>query len=144
MLDSSFYKRKWDVPTVKVTSLVSIVNKNFTNQDFLNHISRSQRSYKGQESFKELVSRLYDEFLDISVKQYHEQNLENVNEEFAQVVGEYRDGLLLFDLMEDKIWNAAKNDSVALQEFYNKNDNASNSLCKEEPKKIMICFNWSI
>jgi len=34
------------------------------------------------------------------------------------VISEYRDGLLLFDLMETKIWNAAKTDSVGLLKFY--------------------------
>ena len=122
IVDSTFYKRVWKPSeTVPNKILVKIENKDFVYQDFINHILRAQRRYKGQEPIYKLVDRLYVEFLDASVKSYHEDNLENVNEEFAQVVGEYRDGLLLFDLMEDKIWNAAKNDSVALQAFYDKN-----------------------
>lgn len=34
---------------------------------------------------------------------------------------EYRDGLLLFDLMEKEIWEKAKTDTIALQNFYNAN-----------------------
>lgn len=136
ILDSTFYKRNWK-PTEAVLekTLVKIENKAFVYQDFVNYISRAQRRYKGQEPFDKLVDRLYDEFLDVSVKSYHEDNLENINEEFAQVVGEYRDGLLLFDLMEDKIWNAAKNDSVALQEFYDKNK--SNYIWKERAEAVI-------
>ena len=36
-------------------------------------------------------------------------------------ISEYRDGLLLFDLMETTIWNAAKTDSTAIEEFYESN-----------------------
>jgi peptidyl-prolyl cis-trans isomerase SurA len=32
---------------------------------------------------------------------------------------EYRDGLLLFDLMEKEIWERAKVDTLGLQNFYN-------------------------
>ena len=34
---------------------------------------------------------------------------------------EYRDGLLLFDLMEKEIWNKSKTDSLGLKAFYDKN-----------------------
>jgi peptidyl-prolyl cis-trans isomerase SurA len=32
---------------------------------------------------------------------------------------EYRDGLLLFDLMDREIWTRAKSDTIGLQDFYN-------------------------
>ncbi len=121
-LDSSFYKRNWKLPTdIPQKSILTVGDKEFTYQDFLNHLSRAQKRYKANETFTNLVNRLYDDFLNESVRSYHEDNLENVDDEFAQVVGEYRDGLLLFDLMENKIWNAAKNDTIALQDFYNRN-----------------------
>ena len=40
---------------------------------------------------------------------------------FANILNEYREGLLLFELMQDKIWDGAKNDSIGLQTFYNDN-----------------------
>ena len=59
--------------------------------------------------------------MEQSVFRYKEENLENENEEFANILNEYREGLLLFELMQDKIWEGAKNDSIGLQEFYNTN-----------------------
>ena len=49
------------------------------------------------------------------------QELEKENPEFANVMDEYRDGLLLFDLMEKEIWNKAKTDTLGLKAFYEKN-----------------------
>ena len=37
------------------------------------------------------------------------------------MIKEYHDGILLFNISEDKIWNAAAQDSVGLQAFYEKN-----------------------
>ena len=41
--------------------------------------------------------------------------------EFANVMNEYRDGLLLFDLMEKEIWDKSKTDTLGLHSFYDKN-----------------------
>ena len=48
-------------------------------------------------------------------------NLEYINPEYAAVLSEYRDGLLLFDLMQEKIWDAVKEDSIGLQKHYQEN-----------------------
>ena len=49
------------------------------------------------------------------------KTLEFENQEFANILNEYREGLLLFDLMESKIWSAVKNDTLALQKYYEAN-----------------------
>src|SRR5690606_6891317 len=55
---------------------------------------------------------------------YHKEHLEYENEDFAQILGEYRDGLLLFDLMEKEVWNAAVQDTMGLHNYYkNHKDN---------------------
>ena len=68
-----------------------------------------------------IVQKQYASFLEQSVFQYKRDNLENENQEFANIINEYREGLLLFELMQDKIWDGAKNDSIGLQTFYNEN-----------------------
>jgi peptidyl-prolyl cis-trans isomerase SurA len=67
------------------------------------------------------VLKKYDAFLNESIIKYQEDNLEFENVDYANIVAEYRDGLLLFDLMENTIWNTAKTDSTAIAEFYESN-----------------------
>src|SRR5690606_39502693 len=38
--------------------------------------------------------------------------------EFRRLMAEFRDGLVLFQFMEDSVWTAAENDSLALLAFY--------------------------
>ena len=40
---------------------------------------------------------------------------------FAAIMEEYRDGLLLFDLMEKEIWDRSKTDTIGLRNFYETN-----------------------
>ena len=78
------------------------------------------------------------------MKTNQKENLENENEEFANIVSEYRDGLLLFDLMEDRIWNVTKADSLGLLNFYeahkaNYYDAESiNAIVASSPKQSVI------
>jgi peptidyl-prolyl cis-trans isomerase SurA len=68
--------------------------------------------------YSTLVAKKYAAFLGACLITYQENNLENENEEFANIVGEYRDGLLLFELMENTIWNTSKSDSLGVQNYY--------------------------
>ncbi len=47
------------------------------------------------------------------------ENLETEFPDFAAVMNEYRDGLLLFDLMEKEIWNKSKTDTLGLKNTMN-------------------------
>ena len=100
---------------------LTIKNKTYTYQDFLNFINTNQKSNKKEWTTAVVVKKQYASFLEQSVIQYKKDNLESENEEFAHILNEYREGLLLFELMQDKIWEGAKNDSIGLQEFYNAN-----------------------
>lgn len=102
-------------------SFLVIKNQTYTYQDFLEYLNKNQKSVKKEWSTAVVVKKQYASFLEESVFKYKEANLENENEEFAHILNEYREGLLLFELMQDKIWEGAKNDSIGLQEFYNAN-----------------------
>lgn len=127
ILTDDYLKRAWKLPAVFEGEKVvfTIKNKNYTYQDFGTHLMAVQNSYtKKALPLNDIIDKEYNTFLETSIVNYHEVNLEFENEEFGYVLNEYRDGLLLFDLMEKEVWNAAINDSVGLQNYYetHKND----------------------
>ncbi len=67
------------------------------------------------------LQAVYQDFLDKEIIDYYKDNLEKTDAEFAFTIKEYRDGLLLFDLLQDKIWTRAEKDTVALRNFFNEN-----------------------
>ena len=67
-----------------------------------------------------LAYQLYDSFSDQKVLDYADQHLEEKYPEFKQVLQEYRDGILLFDLMEKQVWNKASEDTTGLKEYHAK------------------------
>lgn len=120
LLNESYFKRSWQLPLDFESDkiLFKINDKPFTYKDFGNYLVKNQSNASVKETYADIVTKAYDAFLNISLVEYQEANLENENEDFANIVNEYRDGLLLFDLMEHVIWNTTASDSLEIQKFY--------------------------
>lgn len=123
ILNDDYFKRSWQLPDNFAGDklLVKIGKKQFTNKDFGDYLLNAQNNVGSKSDFKILVSKNYETFINSNLVEYQENHLEEENSEFADVVSEYRDGLLLFDLMESTIWNSAKSDSLALENYYTLN-----------------------
>jgi peptidyl-prolyl cis-trans isomerase SurA len=121
ILTNDFFNRAWIVPADLESNkeLFKIGAAKVTYGDFANHLLSMQKAYNGKSvPFETIVEKEYKEFQENKILAYHEDNLEFENEDFAQILKEYRDGLLLFDLMEKEVWNAAVQDSTGLKNYY--------------------------
>lgn len=67
------------------------------------------------------VNDLWKKFKDDQVLTYYKDNLENLFPEYKNTLQEYKDGLLLFDLMQLKIWNRSQKEKEELEAFFKKN-----------------------
>ncbi|RKE92178.1 peptidylprolyl isomerase [Ichthyenterobacterium magnum] len=124
LIDDSFFKKSWVIPENlnKEEVALAIDKASLSYGDFAKYLMNSQRNYFNKKTAPEVViEKEYQTYLEKELLKYHEANLEFVNPDFAHVLKEYRDGLLLFDLMEKEVWNAATKDSVGLEAFYEKN-----------------------
>ncbi len=125
ILNEGFFKRSWTLPEQfdKAKTIFTINNKAFTYDEFGNHLMSAQRNYSDRKasSFSNVVDNEFKKFFDKSILQYRENNLEFENKDFADILKEYREGLLLFDLMEKEVWNKASKDTTGLEAYYLKN-----------------------
>lgn len=111
---------------------LTIENEVISYEDFLNHLNKIKKSVNNNLNVKEFLQQQYYTFLDEKLLDYKKNHLAEENPEYADVLQEYNDGLILFDLMQDKIWNGAKNDSIGLINYYQSNLNSYKS-----PEKIL-------
>lgn len=120
-----FYSQTWQIPAnLKEMNLPLLtINKTqkVTAPSFLNFIYTQQKSNIKTKPVAKLVDELFEKFTDEQLTNYYNDNLENEFSEFRYVMDEYRDGLLLFDLMEKEIWNRAKSDTTGLMNFHKAN-----------------------
>lgn len=121
LVTNDFYEDKWLVPANADSfsaPILKIENTPVSGKTFLEFVEKQQKSKIVAKPISKAVDVIYERFVDEQLKKYYDDNLENEFPEFSYVMEEYRDGLLLFDLMEKEIWERSKNDSIGLQKFY--------------------------
>ncbi len=124
ILSDSYFMRSWRLPEDFSGSqiLFTINDKPFSYGEFGQYLIKTQGAYLNKRiPLSLLVEKEYKTFFENSILKFRETNLEEENEEFANILKEYRDGLLLFDLMEKEVWNKASKDTLGLKAFYNRN-----------------------
>lgn len=118
---NDIYDSKWEIPTDSLafsSKIVSINTTPISGYSFLKYIKNQEKRVVSIKPIAKLTSVLLEDFIDEQLNKYNNDNLENEHPEFAAVMEEYRDGLLLFELMEKEIWQRAKTDSIGLASFY--------------------------
>jgi len=98
------------------SELFKIDNKSYTVDQFQKYL---------KENHSEPVSFLtqFDTWIEHEITALENSKLEMKYPEFRYLVQEYHDGILLFNISEEKIWNFASQDTTGLEEYYSKNKN---------------------
>lgn len=126
-ITDSIYNNTWKVPTNTKSFEATLVTINKTKKisgiTFLQYIETQQKGKLQTKPITKLIDELYQNYVNKELVSYYDANLETEFPEFHHVMEEYRDGLLLFDLMEKEIWEKAKNDTIGLTNFYNQYQN---------------------
>lgn len=120
ILNNDFNNGNWQLPEdfIENKTLITIGKTQLTYQDFGEFLVEYQLENRDVNIFSNIVANAYKKFLANTLKQYAEDNLEFEDEDFAHILAEYRDGLLLFDIMEKTIWQAAKSDTLEVKAYF--------------------------
>ncbi len=112
------YKADENINTKSV--LFSTKDQSWTVQDFVEFIYKNQKR-QGFLTPGAYAYQLYDRYLQQEVFAYEDSKLEDKYPDFKALVQEYHDGILLFSLMENEVWNKAVEDTLGLQDYYERN-----------------------
>jgi peptidyl-prolyl cis-trans isomerase SurA len=123
VVDESFLDGKWDpARAAKLKKpLFKLNNIEYNQQAFVAYMAKEQGKDARTTNPSAEVYRLYNAYVDATIMGYENEQLERKYPEFRLLVNEYRDGILLFDLTQKKVWNAASQDSLGLSDFYEAN-----------------------
>lgn len=133
LVTDAIYSQTWELPkdnsALESEVLVIEKNKKVAANSFVSYIFSQQKNKLTTKPLKKLVAELYESWKSEQLIAYYTDNLENEFSDFKNVMEEYRDGLLLFDLMEKEIWTKSKLDTIGLKNYYN--DNLTKYIWKE-------------
>jgi len=119
VVDQSFLGGRVTDKEKNKDELFSFANKNYTYADYYKYLRSKIRGYRNLRNIDKIVNDSFNEFVNQKLLAYQNENLENEYPDFAAIVKEYREGLLLFDLMEKQVWQKAKKDTLGVQKYYN-------------------------
>ena len=93
-------------------------------QQMLNQVKRDVRFAEAEKSFIQKTRAEYNlpaEMTDAEVKAYADAHLEEKYEDLRNLVREYHDGILLFDVSLREVWDKANKDTKGLAAYFKAN-----------------------
>lgn len=118
-------KEKETIPTdakkeaaLKKKIMFSFAGKKYSQYDFAVYLEKNQRKDKVME-MKKYLDQSFHSWVNDELLNHEDSQLEVLYPEFRLLMKEYRDGILLFELTDQKVWNKAVKDTAGLRGYYN-------------------------
>lgn len=122
-IDSNYTKGKWSASSVESNkTMFTLGSQKFTQKQFGQYLEKNFRAVKSNDS-KAIVEKQYAAWQKTEILAYEESQLETKYPEFKALMKEYHDGILLFEVMTDKVWNKGIKDTLGLKEYFARNNN---------------------
>jgi len=102
---------------LKDNLLITFANQSFKTESFAEYLQNEGYKIGGKNQEVKLMGEL-NGFINKKLLEYENTQLETKHPDFARVYKEYHDGILLFNISKDKIWDVASADTARLQNYY--------------------------
>jgi peptidyl-prolyl cis-trans isomerase SurA len=122
--DSALTRASWSfTPEAALASqqLFSVMNTPYTVNQFVAYVKKNQQV--SRLAPRAYALQLYDACTEEQIEIAEEEKLKKENPDFKNLLTEYREGILLFEIMEKEVWNKASEDSVGQKRYYEANKN---------------------
>jgi peptidyl-prolyl cis-trans isomerase SurA len=120
-VDSSFFAGKWSPSKLTTDKPMFTLNGiKYGQQQFGLFLKNNQKGTK-KDAISNIVKQQYKAWVKESVLAYEESRLTQKYPDYKALVTEYHDGILLYEIMTEKVWNKAIKDTVGLKEYFEKN-----------------------
>lgn len=100
------------------TELFKVNKTSYTVGDLWNFMQAQEITPRGDGTFLE---RWLAKFTEVTLAKTEEEDLEGNNKDYQKLLKEYRDGILLFSLTNQEVWQKGLNDSIGQRAYYAKN-----------------------
>ncbi|MFM7639186.1 MAG: peptidylprolyl isomerase [Bacteroidota bacterium] len=136
-LDSNFMKGKFDEASMpefhKVTKMegkkkviteynlrkmevFKLGESSYSVADLFTQFTYSNKPVVGTK--KDGVTRIMNEWIDKTCVEYQNDHLEEKSVEFRDIYQEYKEGILMFNRMQQLVWDRANNDTAGLKVYF--------------------------
>lgn len=106
---------------IKLLDKKPIDSLSVLKSDLETRVKSDERAKIIADSFIAKLRKEYgfnDSISDAKVYEYEKSNLEKKYPDFGLLMKEYRDGILMFNICQEEIWNKAAKDTVGLRKYF--------------------------
>ena len=99
--------------------IINFSKSNLKGEDWLvfaRDFKSNPEMYKGESN-----ADIWNKYKNVSTLDYYRKHLEDYNADFSYQLREFKEGNLLFEIMEKRVWSKASADSVGLLKHYESN-----------------------
>jgi peptidyl-prolyl cis-trans isomerase SurA len=120
-IDSTFFMGKWKASALKSNKTLFVLGgQKFKQQDFAKYVEKNFRTVR-KDAPAVVVKQLYTQWEKNQILAYEEALLPAKYPAYKALVQEYHDGIILYEIMQDQVWNKAVKDTAGLRAFFMEN-----------------------
>ena len=122
-IDTSVFQANFvaDSLAMMIKPILKIGDTKYTQYDFAKYIERKQ-SIQEVVDLGSYLDKHFTSFENEMCLVYEDEHLEENYPEFKDLMQEYHDGILLFNLTDEKVWSKAVIDTSGLEQYFNENN----------------------
>ena len=121
-ITKDFFINKWQIPQDKSADQTLFVinnDKKVTYKDFYQYLYQRQGHNPATfEQKEQIIKKFFNRFKKDQLFAYYNNHLEQIYPDFAQTMQEYKNGLMLFRIKSDMVWDKSIKDTLGLEQFY--------------------------
>ena len=124
LADSALSTGTWKpkIPNLSESILFSMQSHPYRVGDFIEFAIRHQKPNSLEPGY--YLSTLYDEYVNHVQGLAFEEKIRKDHPDYAWLINEYYEGILLFEIMEREVWSKASADTTGQREYYERHANA--------------------
>jgi peptidyl-prolyl cis-trans isomerase SurA len=119
LADSTLTKGKWHYAgeeALRNQVLFTMQAEKTTVGDFVRWVSANETTSTLSPSA--YMKQLYERFTEERINEKEELKIMSENPDYKMLLNEYKEGILLFEIMEKEVWNKASEDSTGQRKYY--------------------------
>lgn len=116
-IDTAFFNI---MPERRSETFMSFAGVNKTLGDFMENLSH-YRAINYPSAAPAFLDKMFDFYEQQELYRYFADHLAEENVEYRNLENEYRDGMLLFEISNRKVWDKASRDTEGLEKFFRAN-----------------------
>ncbi len=106
---------------VRYEDRVLKLKRGYTVKNFFDFVIEKQVPKANLNKSQHYMQLLFQQFIDFSAIDFERNNLEVKYKDYKMLVKEYKEGMMLFQMMNDNVWNKAIQDTVEARKFFEGN-----------------------